>query len=266
MDFETLEYERLDDIDVIRLDRPDSLNAFDATMRTELGEAAEAAATGDARAVMVTGNGRAFSAGADHGLLNEMTEFEANRFRWEYRRHHRVFDDFEGMEKPVVAAVNGVCVGGGLELALHCDLIVAAEAAIFGFPEDNIGLIPASGACAKLADEVGSFQAKELVLCTGGKDDMVGADEAMNRFGFVNRVYPDGSFEDDALEFTRDLAETAPLATAVAKKILTQGQDMAYVAAREFERTGQSLLVESEDHREGMEAFQEKRDPEFEGR
>jgi len=266
MDLETIEYERKGDIALITLDRPDTLNAINATMRSELRDAIETAATDDSRAVFLTGNGRAFSSGVDHELLEEMGSYEANRFRWEYRRHHRVFEEFEEIEKPVIAAVNGVCAGGGFELALFCDFIVAAERARFGLPEDNIGFIPASGACAKLAKEVGTFQAKELVLCTSQKDDMIAATEAMERFGFVNRVFDDDSFEADAMEFSRNLAETAPLATAMAKKILTQSQDMSDVAAREFERTGQSLLTSSEDHKEGLAAFRENRKPEFEGK
>ncbi|SEH11799.1 Enoyl-CoA hydratase/carnithine racemase [Natronorubrum sediminis] len=265
-DYKALNYDHEGDIVTIQFDRPDKLNAINGTMRTELREAAEEAAVSDARVVILKGSGRAFSAGVDHDLLREMGEYESDRFRWEYRRHHRMFDEYEHMEKPVIAAVNGVCAGGGFELALHCDFIVATESATFGYPEDNIGFIPASGACAKLSKEVGSFQAKELVLCTGSKGSMVTAEEAHDRFGFVNRVYDDDSFDSDIQSFAEDLADTAPLATAVGKKILTQSQDMAYVAAREFERTGQSLLAQSQDHEEGMAAFQENRDPEFEGK
>lgn len=267
MGFDTLEYDVDDSIATVTLDRPDSLNSINAEMRSELDEAVEEIAVDDdVRAALITGNGKAFSSGADHQMLQEMEDNTSPRFRWEYRRLHRVFDNIAQVEKPIVAGINGICVGGGLELALYCDLMVASDRALFGFPEDNIGLIPASGACVRLAEEVGTFQAKELVMYATEKETMVSAEEAMNRFGFVNRVFDDDEFDERARGFTGELAERSPLATGLAKKVINHGQDMDFVTGRKFERTAQSVLIDSEDHREGLEAFREKREPEFEGR
>lgn len=267
MGFNTLEYDVDNSIATVTLDRPDSLNSVNAEMRSELDEAVEKIAVDDdVRAALITGRGKAFSSGADHQLLQEMEDNTTPRFRWEYRRLHRVFDNIAQVEKPFVAGINGICVGGGLELALYCDLMVASDRALFGFPEDNIGLIPASGACVRLAEEVGTFQAKELVMYATEKESMVSADEAMNRFGFVNRVFDDDEFSDRAREFTAELATRSPLATGLAKKVINHGQDMDFVTGRKFERTAQSVLIDSEDHQEGLEAFREKRNPEFEGR
>ncbi|MFB6130178.1 MAG: enoyl-CoA hydratase/isomerase family protein [Salinigranum sp.] len=267
MDLETVEYEVQDSVATVRLDRPDKLNAIDAQMRSDLDQVVEEIAVDDdVRAAMITGNGKAFSSGADHGLLQEMEDNSTPRFRWEYRRLHRVFDNIAQVEKPIVGAINGICVGGGLELALYTDMMVASERALFGFPEDNIGLIPASGACVRLAEEVGTFRAKELIMYATRKENMVSAEEAMNRFGFVNRVFDDDTFEEDARAFVGELAERSPLAMGLAKKVINHGQDMDFVTGRKFERTAQSVLIGSEDHQEGLAAFREKRDPEFEGR
>jgi enoyl-CoA hydratase/carnithine racemase len=265
--YETISYDVEGPVATITLDRPDTLNAIDAAMREDLAAAVEdVAVDDDVRVVVVTGAGRAFSSGADHGLLREMTANPGPRFRWEYRRLHRVFDDMEQLEKPVIAAANGVCVGGGFELALYCDFVLAAESAVFGFPEDTIGLIPASGAPTKLAKEVGTFQAKELILTATDRDHMVPAEEMHERFGIVARVFDDDSFDEETRAFAERLAETAPLATGLAKTVIDGAPETSFVTGRRFERTSQSSLIQSEDHAEGMDAFAEKREPEFEGR
>lgn len=267
MELSTLTYEVDEHVATVTLDRPDSLNAIDATMRGDLETVVEEIAVDDdVRVAVVTGNGRAFSSGADHQLLREMEDNSSPRFRWEYRRLHRVFDDISQVEKPFVAAINGICVGGGLELALYCDMLVASDRALFGFPEDNIGLIPASGACVRLAEEVGTFRAKELVMYATSKENMVSAAEARDRFGFVNRVFDHDEFEDEAWAFAAELADRSPLAMGLAKKVINHGQAMDFVTGRKFERTAQSLLIGSEDHQEGLAAFREKRAPEFTGR
>lgn len=164
---EMIQYSVDERVATITLDRPDSMNAIDAQLRGELDEAVGKTAVDESvRAVMIDGNGKAFSSGADHDLLREIEDNPHPRFRWEYRRLHRVFDNISHLEKPFVAAIDGICVGGGLELALYCDFMVTSNRSLFGFPEDNIALIPASGACTKLAKEVGTFQAKELIMTT----------------------------------------------------------------------------------------------------
>ncbi len=174
---------------------------------------------------------------------------------------HNVFDEIEAMEVPVIAAINGVAAGGGLELALSCDFRFAAQTAKMGFPENNVGLIPGSGGCSRLVRQVGLSGAKRLVM-TG---EMVLADHAL-KIGLVDEVLAPEQLMERALAFARQLAAKAPQALGVAKVVLNNCARVDPDTARNFERLGQSILKKTEDHLEGARAFVEKRSAQFTGR
>jgi len=160
-----------------------------------------------------------------------------------------------------LAAINGTCVGGGLELALACDLRLAARSARFGLPENNLGLIPGIGGCSRLVKLVGFGRAKELVL-TG---EIITAEDAL-RHGLVSRVVDDGALMAEALALAERLAGKAPQALGIAKRVLQSCVSADLQTGRTLESFGQSILIKTRDHREGVTAFREKRRPKFEGR
>jgi enoyl-CoA hydratase/carnithine racemase len=267
MSYETIEFGVEDRVATITLDRPDRLNALNDQLQEEVDGAIEECATNEEiRSVIIRGNGKAFSSGADHDRLEAVQSHPQRRHRWEYRRTHLMFDNISQLEKPVIAAVDGICAGGGFELALHCDFILASEDSTFGFPELNVGIIPGSGGCTRLVKEIGTFRAKEMVMKATTADTMIEAKEARDRFDLVNRVFSEDEYEEGVREFAEDLAESAPLATGIAKKIINGAKDMSYFEGRRFQRTAQTGLMNSHDFEEGIEAFAEKREPEFEGR
>lgn len=251
-----------DGLRVITLNRPDKLNAWDSLMRSELRTAVEDAAGDPAvRALVLTGAGRAFSAGEDVGGMGSLADVGTRRFRAIARQIHDVFDMIESLEAPVIAAVNGVAAGGGFELALSCDFRVLAETARFVMPEVKVGLIPGSGGCSRLVRHVGLGRAKELVML----GLPVNAAEAQ-RMGLATRVVPEGGALDGARKLARQLAEFAPLALGMAKVVLNACADVDSESGRRLERLGQSILKTTEDHREGAQAFMEKRHPDWQAR
>ena len=177
------------------------------------------------------------------------------------RSIHNVFDEIEAIEVPVIAAINGVAAGGGLELALSCDLRFAAQTAKMGFPENNVGLIPGSGGCSRLVMQVGLSKAKRLVM-TG---EMVMADKAL-QYGLVDEVVAPEQLMDHTLAFARALAAKAPQSLGLAKVVLNNCARVDPDTARNFERLGQSILKRTDDHAEGAKAFVEKRPAQFTGR
>jgi enoyl-CoA hydratase len=239
---------------------PGKLNAWDGQMLEELKTHVDEIATrDDVRMVIFTGEGRAFSVGAD---MNWFTPDPlTHRFRAQALYAHNLFDAIEELEKPVVAAINGLCVGGGLEFALSCDLRVAVEEARFGFPEVNAGIIPGSGGCSRLARLVGVGNAKELVL-TG---ELISAIEAKD-IGLINAVVS----ADQLIAKTHDLAgkilKRGPLAVGLAKQIINAALNVDAATGRTLERLGQSILLKTEDAEEGFKAFREKRPARFSGR
>jgi len=247
---------------VLTLNRPDRLNAWNADMRTEMATAVrEIVDDDDLRALVITGAGRAFSAGEDVRGMGALAEVGTKAFRRVARQIHNVFDEIEAVEIPVIAAINGVAAGGGLELALSCDFRMAAESAKLGFPENNVGLIPGSGGCSRLVKLVGLPKAKRLVM-TG---EMVPAQAALQA-GLVEEVLPGDALLPRALEFAHELASKAPGAIGLAKLVLNSCNDVDRSTGRNFERLGQSILKKTDDHVEGARAFIEKRPPNFRGR
>ncbi len=262
MAYEFILLEKTDRVATLTLNRPDRLNAWNGKMREEMRDAVrELVEDDDLRAVIVTGAGRAFGAGEDVRGMEDLTEVGPKGFRRRVRMIHNVFDEIEQMEVPVIAALNGVAAGGGLELALSCDFRFAAKSARMGLPENNVGLIPGSGGISRLVKLVGPAKAKRLVM-TG---EIVPAETALS-YGLIDEVLPDDALMDRAREFAALLASKAPLAIGTAKLIINQCLNADTELGRNLERLGQSVLKLSEDHAEGTAAFVEKRKPEFKGR
>ena len=257
-----LQEDDADGVRVITLNRPDKLNAWNTTMRAELRDAVEdAAAERDLRALILTGAGRAFSAGEDVGGMADLTELGLRGFRAAVRRVHDVFDVIEEMEVPVIAAIDGVAAGGGFELALSCDFRILTERSRLVMPEVKVGLIPGSGGCSRLVRHVGLGRAKELVMLAAS----VPAAQA-REYGLATSVVPDGEALSAAKELTGRLAGFAPLAVGMAKLVLNSCTDVDRATGRRLERLGQSSLKTSQDHREGALAFGEKRPPQWTAR
>jgi len=246
----------------VTLNRPDKLNAWNREMIGELVDLGERLRTWEGlRVLVITGAGRAFSAGEDVGGMKALAEAPSRVYRELARRVHGFFDLLEELEVPVIAAINGVAAGGGLELALSCDLRIASDRARLGLPENNVGLIPASGGISRLVRLVGLARAKEIVLF----GEMLGAEDAL-RLGLVNRVVPHDQFLEEVREVAKKLAEKAPLALGLAKLVLNRAVNASWEVGRELERLAQSALLPTLDHLEGVEAFLAKRKPRWQGR
>jgi enoyl-CoA hydratase/carnithine racemase len=251
-----------DGIRVLTLNRPDKLTAWHAPMRRELREAVETAATDTGlRVLVITGAGRAFSAGEDVAGMAGLAEIGTRGFRAVARQIHDVFDLVENIEVPVIAAINGVAAGGGLELALSCDFRVVSEDARLVMPEAKVGLIPGSGGCSRLIRHVGLGRAKEMVMLGRSLDG-----NAAKAAGLATEVAPAGTTVDVALGLAAELAGFAPLALGMAKLVLNTCADVDAETGRRLERLGQSVLKTTDDHREASAAFLDKRKPQWNGR
>jgi enoyl-CoA hydratase/carnithine racemase len=261
MPYEFVNLRSEDGIVVLTLNRPDRYNAWNSQMRQEMAAVITGLSADQAtRVLIVTGEGRAFSAGEDVSGMKELTDIGTRGFRRVARNIHNVFDEIEAIELPVIAAINGVAAGGGMELALSCDFRFAAETARVGFPETNVGLIPGSGGCSRLVRLVGMAKAKRLVM-TG---EMIQAPAAL-QVGLVDEVLPTEKLMPRVLEFAKQLATKAPLALGMAKVVINNCLNVDQDTGRHLERLGQSILKKTEDHQEGAKAFLEKRSPVFRG-
>jgi enoyl-CoA hydratase len=262
MAYEFLILQRAGGIATLTLNRPDALNAWNEAMRGELRDAVRALVEDDQlRVLVITGAGRAFSAGEDVRGMKDLADIGTRGFRRVARAIHNVFDEIEAIEVPVIAALNGVAAGGGLELALSCDFRIAASGAKLGFPENNVGLIPGSGGCSRLVKLVGLARAKRLVM-TG---EMLSAERALE-LGLVEEVVPQEQLAARAFALAELLAAKAPLALGLAKLVLNACLNVDPDTGRNLERLGQSILKKTEDHLEGARAFVEKRKAQFKGR
>jgi enoyl-CoA hydratase len=244
----------------ITVDRPDAMNALDVGHAEELRDRlAELARDDDARVVVLTGAGeKAFIAGADIKHMQALGVLEARRWG---ELGHACGSLLETMPKPTVAAVNGYALGGGLELALACDLRLAATTAKLGQPEINLGVLPGWGGSIRLARTTTLGYAKELIL-TGRTVD---AAEALER-GLVNAVHEPGELMAKTRELCETLAAKSPLALAYAKEATNLALQGEHRASLETEARLFAMLFSSEDQKEGMAAFVEKREPDFRGR
>ena len=210
------------------------------------------------RVVMLTGEGRAFCAGRDISGLDYENNLETPGYRAYVRANHEMFDDFENLEKPIIAVVNGICAGGGVEMAVASDFRIVAEGAKFLLPENQLGVIPASGACSRMIQMIGIGRLKEMVMAALP----VTADDAY-RIGLATRVFPQEKLMAGALEFARHLRGLAPQAMGMGKQIINMCQNVDTETGRMLERLGQSILIKTQDNKEGMAAFLEKRKPNF---
>lgn len=242
---------------LVRINRPQARNAMTMAVRLQLAEHFRAIAVDDSvRAVVLTGNEQAFAAGAD---LHEFADLGAvdQMLRGTWRLWKAIAD----CPKPVIAAVNGHALGGGMELAMHADIIVAGEGAQLGQPEVKVGIMPGAGGTQRLIRAVGKFKAMRMIL-TG---DPVGASEAL-AMGLVSEVVPDAEVLPRAKELARKIARLPPLAIQQIKEVTLAGEDASLETALLLERKAFHLLFATADKDEGMRAFQEKRRPEFKGR
>jgi enoyl-CoA hydratase len=261
MGYETLVYEKEEGIGTVTLNRPNRLNALSFQLKDEVAAVFDLIEKDEeVKVVILTGGEKAFSAGAD---IKERSTMETTQVQAYFRqlKSHEFFCKIENFEKPVIAAVSGVAVGGGCELAMVCDLRIASETARFGLPEVNIGVIPAAGGTQRLPRLVGVTRAKEL-LYTG---DFIDAQEAC-RIGLVNRVVPVDRLMDEAKALARKLAEKPPLSVKYLKRAVNIGMRMDLNSALDYEANIASMLTCSEDRKEGFRAFVEKRKPVFKGR
>src|SRR3989449_2963736 len=254
----TVLVEREEPIAVVRLNRPEVLNALNEELLGELGVALGRLDEDDGiRCIVLTGSERAFAAGADikenFVAATPVTMLKQDlTTRWEAIRKIRT---------PIVAAVSGYALGGGCELAMICDIIVASETAQFGQPEINLGIIPGAGGTQRLTRTVGKYRANELIL-TGRR---IKADEA-KAIGLVAQVYPAASWLEDAKALARTIAEKPPVAARLATEAVDLAGDSPPDAGLEFERKAFYLLFATEDKKEGVDAFVNKRKAIFKGR
>lgn len=243
---------------VLTLDRPKALNALDTeTLEAIADRCGDIADTASVRAVVLTGAGRAFAAGADIAEMRAQSPVQAEAFS---RLGHRATAALESLAVPTIAAVGGYALGGGCELALACDWIYASEKARFGQPEVGLGLIPGFGGTSRLVRRVGIAWAKEIVLTA----QQLSADEAL-RIGLANRVFTADELLDAAVAVGEAVAKQGPLAVAQAKRVMQEGQGAEVRVAHALEQAAFGLVSASADRDEGMDAFLEKRDPEFKG-
>jgi enoyl-CoA hydratase len=241
---------------VLVLNRPETMNAWHGPMRREMAAAVQELAHSDVRAAVICGNERAFSAGEDVRGMDDLASVSTKRFRSIAREFHDVFDAIEALEIPVIAAIEGVAAGGGMELALSCDFRVAGRKARFALPEANVGLIPGSGGCSRLVRLVGLARAKQILMLEG-----VMPAERADALGLVTRLVDAGKALDEAVAMATSLAAKSPLALGMAKMILNTCAEVDLETGRRLERLGQSVLKKTQDHREGVAAFLEKRKP-----
>jgi enoyl-CoA hydratase len=249
--------ERTGRVGVVLMNRPKQLNALSGElMDAVVGALEELDADAEIRAIVLGGGERAFAAGADIAELASGTPISL----YESRRIER-WDAIRDLRTPVVAAVSGFCLGGGCELAMLCDLIVASETARFGQPEINLGVLPGAGGTQRLTRAVGKAVAMDMIL-TGR---MLSAREALD-FGLVARVVAKEAWLDEAKRVAGKIAAKGPISVRLAKEAVDQAFEASLAAGVEFERRAFYLARASEDAGEGLNAFLEKRPPDFQGK
>lgn len=242
---------------VVRINRPEVKNALNLSVRQELARHFTALGADPAvRCIVLTGGDKVFAAGAD---IKDMAERGAVEMM--LRNIHLLWQAIATCPKPVIAAVNGYAWGGGCELAMHADIIIAGEGASFCQPEVKVGIMPGAGGTQRLTRAIGKFRAMKMIM-TG---QPVQAREAL-AMGLCSEVVADDQVQEAALEMARVIASMPPLAIAQIKEVVLAGQDMSLDAANMLERKAFQLLFDSLDQKEGMKAFLEKRKPVYQGR
>jgi enoyl-CoA hydratase len=242
---------------LLRINRPEARNALNLEVRKLLAKhLSELGEDSTTRAIVLTGSGKSFAAGAD---IKEMAE--AGTIEMLQRGVHKLWRAIASCPKPVIAAVSGYALGGGCELAMTCDIIIAGESASFGQPEVKIGIIPGGGGTQRLTRAVGKYKAMKYVL-TG---ELISAKEAFE-MGLASEVVPDPEVEGRAIDLARQIAVLPPLAVQLAKEAVLAGMDAPLSTALALEVKSLQILFSSQDQKEGMRAFIEKRKPKFQGK
>lgn len=255
MVYENIIFEKEENIAILTFNRPDAMNALNNRTRDEFREAMAAVEADDQIKVLILiGSGKAFVAGSDIKEFSQTTAYGAHNIQ-------RLGGLVEKLNKPVIAAVNGFCLGGGNEIAMSCDIIIASEKAKFGQTEVNIGIIPGGGGTQRLPRLIGVCRAKELIF-TG---DIIGAEEAY-RLGLVNRVVPMDQLIPAAKEMAKKIATKSSAALKLAKTAINRGLQTNLESGLNYEYELYSLALTLEDKVEGVNAFLEKRPPNFVGR
>jgi enoyl-CoA hydratase len=247
-------------IALVTIDNPASLNALNAPTLTQLDQVFDQlAGNPEVKGVIITGGGeKSFVAGAD---INEFLQVTGDTAAGFMARGQRIFDKIEAFDRPVIAAVNGFALGGGNELAMCCDIRIAAENALFGQPEVNLGIIPGYGGTQRLPRLIGPGKAKEIIFA----DERVSAQEAL-RIGLVERVVPKGQALEEAKKLMKKIMAKGPVAIRMAKKAINEGLGMSLRAGLDLEGQCQGVCFGSEDKNEGAKAFLEKRPAQFKGK
>lgn len=259
MQFENLLVEPRYDkhIALVRFNRPKELNALNRKLMEELRDALKALDDDEeVRVIVLTGNERAFAAGADIKEMAGRSAIDMVKID-----QFTTWDQIKKTKKPIIAAVSGFALGGGCELAMTCDMIIASESAQFGQPEIKIGVIPGAGGTQRLTRAAGKARAMELVLT--GK--FINAEEAL-RIGLINRIVPVELYLSEAVKLAKEIAAMSPIAVRMAKEAVLQSYSGSLEEGLQFERKNFYMLFASEDQKEGMSAFVEKRKPGFKGK
>lgn len=254
MSYEAIILDKKEGIATLTFNRPDAMNALNNQTRSEFRSAiADLEADNEIKVLILTGSGKAFVAGSDIKEFNQTTPYRAHNIT-------RLGQLVENFPKPVIAAVNGFCLGGGCEIAMGCDIIIASEKAKFGQPEINLGIIPGGGGTQRLQRLIGPCRAKELIF-TG---DIIRAEEA-DRIGLVNKVVPLEELMPTVIAIAEKIASKSTAALKLAKAAINRGMQTNLESGLAYERELYSLSLSLEDKTEGVNAFLEKRTPVFKG-
>lgn len=254
---EYIQVDQEESIGIIRLNRPKVLNALNRKMVTEIVQSMREMDRNDTvRVIVLYGNGKSFAAGAD---ITEMAQDDS--IHLELLNQFAEWDDLAHIKKPIIGAVHGFALGGGFELALVCDLLFASEEAKFGFPEINLAVMPGAGGTQRLTKLMGKTKALEW-LWSG---EMMTAETA-EAWGIINRRYPQEILVEETLKYARNLANKPALSVRFIKEAVYKAVDYSLYEGMQYERKNFSLLFSSDDQKEGMKAFVEKRKPNFKGR
>ena len=257
MEFILVKKDHAPHVALIQLNRPKELNALNLQLMGELRDTLKEIDEDDRiRVVIITGNERAFAAGADIKQMagkNTVDMWKVDQFS--------TWDQINKTRKPIIAAVSGFALGGGCELAMTCDMIVASESAQFGQPEIKIGVMPGAGGTQRLTKALGKAKAMELVLT--GK--FIDAETALS-YGLINSIVPVELYLEEATKLASEIASMSPIATQMAKEAVKRSFDVPLEEGLHFERKNFYMLFSSEDQKEGMKAFVEKRKPNFQGK
>jgi len=258
--YKTIAYEKKENIGLLTINRPEKMNAISQELTAELSQLLDEIEDDDElRVLVITGAGdKAFVAGAD---INELVDRDARLGRKVSRERQEIFSRIENLHVPVIAAVNGYALGGGLELALACSIRICSEKAQFGAPEVKLGIIPGDGGTQRLPRLVGQGRAMEMII-TG---DFIDAEEAY-RIGLVNKVFPPEKLKEKAMELVQKIASRPPLAVRYAKEAVNRSQEGDTASGFALESYLHALCCTTEDKKEGVSAFLEKRKGKFKGK